>query len=71
MSTTLTLELCSRTIFYHLGMVNTPKSKIFEFYGFSSLAANFAPVILRKAYKSIFSSRVYSYTVSSAVGLSI
>jgi len=48
------LELSSRTMFYHLQMMNVQKSKIFVFKPLLRDGVFFRPGFLRKTYKQIF-----------------
>jgi len=47
-------ELSSRTMFYHLQMMNVQNSKIFHFNGLLATKHLLMPLFLRKTYKHFF-----------------
>ena len=47
-------ELSSRTMFYHLQMMNAQNSKIFKFNGLLGMGRFLTPLFLRKTYKQNF-----------------
>ena len=47
-------ELSSRTMFYHLQMMNDLNSKISRFYGLMDKRSLFEALFLRKTYKLFF-----------------